>query len=354
MPPRIPEGTDHETGTERENRVTHADVIDWLMDSDPSIRWQVMRDLLDRSEAEWSAERAKIETDGWGARLLALQDEDGRWAGGAHFPAEFDWPGPETFQGPGQPWLGEGQPWTSTSHVLALLRVCGIDPHSERILRSVDLIGANCRWEHEGQPYWAGEVEPCINGALVANGTYLGVDMSPVVDRLVAEILPDGGWNCEAEDGSVRSSFNTTINVLEGLLGYEQATGGTAESVAARRSGEAYLLERHLFKRLTTGEPADERFLRLTHPSRWFYDVLRGLDYFRAASAVTGEAPDPRLGESVAYLRSRRRDDGRWDLDWTPEGRTWFDLDDGPGEPSRWITLKALRVLRWADSNRAS
>lgn len=330
-----------------------ASVIDWLLGSDPAIRWQTMRDLLDRPQVEWSAERAMIESEGWGAGLLDVQDEDGQWAAGAHFPAGFEWPGPEAFRGPGQPWLGEGQPWISTSHVLALLREFGINPESDRMQRSVELIGANCRWEHEGQPYWEGEVEPCINGALVANGTYFGVDMSPVVDRLVGEVLPDGGWNCEAEHGSVRSSFNTTINVLEGLLGFEQATGGTARSRAARRSGEEYLLQRRLYKRLSTDEPADDRFMQLTHPNRWFYDVLRALDYFRAASIVTRDDPDPRLTEAIGYVRSRRRDDGRWDLDWTPEGRTWFDLDDGPGEPSRWITLKALRVLRWADPVRA-
>lgn len=327
------------------------EVVDWLLDSDPSIRWQVMRDLLSRPESEWIAERAKVETEGWGARLLAVEDEDGQWAGGAHFPAHFDWPGPETFQGPGKPWLGEGQPWTSTSHVLALLREFGVDPESDRLRRSIALIAANCRWEYDRLPYWGGEVEPCINGALVANGTHFGVDMAPVVDRLVGEVLPDGGWNCEAEDGSIRSSFNTTINVLEGLLGFEFATGGTPASLAARRSAEEYLLERRLFKRSSTGETADERFLRLTHPSRWFYDVLRALDYFRASGLLTGAHPDPRIDEAAEYVRSRRREDGRWGLDWNPEGRSWFDLDDGPGLPSRWITLKALRVLRWVDSN---
>jgi hypothetical protein len=325
------------------------DVVDWLLDSDPSIRWQVMRDVLHRPECDWAVERTRVETEGWGSRLLALEDEDGQWAGGAHFPADFDWPGLETFQGPGQPWLGEGQPWTSTSHVLALLREFGIDPESDRMRRSIALIGANCRWEYDDLPYWGGEVEPCINGVLVANGSYFGVGMAPVVGRLVGEVLPDGGWNCEAESGSVRSSFNTTINVLEGLLGFEQATGGTPESRRVRRSGEEYLLRRHLFKRLSTGKPADQRFLRFTHPNRWFYDVLRGLDYFRTVSIFTGSAPDPRLAESIAYLRSRRRKDGIWDLDWNPEGRAWFDVDDGPGKPSRWITLRALRVLRWWD-----
>jgi len=325
-------------------------VTDWLLDSDPAIRWQVMRDLLHRPEAEWAAERAKVESEGWGARLFGLEDEDGQWAGGAHFPGDFDWPGPETFQGPGQPWLGEGQPWTSTSHVLALLREFGIDPRSERMQRSVALIGENCRWEYDDLPYWGGEVEPCINGALVANGSYFGVDMKPVVERLVGEVLPDGAWNCQAENGSTRSSFHTTINVLEGLLGFELRTGGTAGSRQARRSGEEYLLERHMFKRLSTGEPAEERFLRFAHPNRWMYDVLRGLDYFRSAGILTGDHPDPRLAEAIEHLRSRRRPDGRWDLDWSPAGRTWFDIDEGQGRPSRWVTLRALRVLDWWDS----
>ena len=327
-------------------------VVEWLLDSDPSIRWQVMRDLLDTPKAEWRVERAKVETDGWGARLLALEDDDGQWAGGAHFPSDFQWPGPETFQGPGKPWLGEGQPWTSTSHVLALLREFGLDPGSERVRRAIDLIGANSRWDYDNRPYWEGEVEPCINGALAANGSYFGVDMRPVVDRLVGESLEDGGWNCEAEAGSVRSSFNTTINVLEGLLEFEHNTGGTPQSSEARRSGEEFLLERHLFKRLGTGEPADPRFLLLTHPSRWFYDVLRGLDYFRAAGTSNDKTPDERLAESITYIRSRRLQDGRWSLDWNPEGRTWFEIDDPVEMPSKWITLRAMRVLNWWDGPR--
>lgn len=325
-------------------------VVDWLLDADPAIRWQVLRDLLEEPERVWSAERAKVATEGWGARLLAVQDDDGLWAGGAHFPRDFAWPGPETFQGPGKPWLGEGQPWTSTSHVLSQLRELGLDPGSPAARRTVELVGVHGRWEYDDLPYWGGEVEPCINGTLVANGSYLGVDMTPVVERLVGEALADGGWNCEAERGSVRSSFHTTIAVLEGLLEHEVAGRGTEASRAARRGGEAYLLERHLFRRRSTGEPADPQFLRFVHPDRYFYSVLRGLEHFRRASLATGAAPDPRLAEAVAHVRARRRDDGRWDLDWTPAGRTWFAVDDGPGRPSRWITLKALRVLAWWDA----
>lgn len=314
-------------------------VIDWLLDpqaSDPAIRWQVMRDLLDAPEDQWRVERAKVETHGWGARLLSHQDDDGQWDGGAHFPADFVWGGDEP-----------GQPWTSTSHALAQLREFGLDPASDRVTRMVALIGANCRWEYDDLPYWGGEVEPCINGALVANGAYFGVDMGPVVDRLLGERLEDGGWNCEAENGSVRSSFDTTINVLEGLLQHERSTGGSDAVREARRSGEEYLLRRGLYRRLSTGEPADERYLRLTHPNRWQYDLLRGLDHFRASGELNGGAPDERLEEAVEVVRSRRRDDGTWPLDRTPTGRRWFDVDDGEGEPSRWITLRAMRVLRW-------
>lgn len=316
-------------------------VIDWLLDperSDPSIRWQVLRDLLGASKSEWTAERARVETHGWGARLLALEDEDGQWAGGAHFPADYVWGGDEP-----------GQPWTSTSHSLSQLREFGLDPSSNRVLQMVELIGANCRWEHDGQPYWEGEVEPCINGAAVANGTYFGVDMTPVVERLIGERLEDGGWNCEAENGSTRSSFDTTINVLEGLLEYERVSGGTPESREARLAGEEYLLQRALFRRLSTGEPVDERYLFFLHPNRWHYDVLRALDYFRSSSLLTGAAPDPRMGEAIDHVRARQMENGCWPLDWNPTGRTWFDVDDGEGEASRWITLRAMRVLDWWD-----
>jgi hypothetical protein len=312
-------------------------VIDWLLDSDPSIRWQAMRDLLGAPEPEWRAERAKVEAKGWGARLLSCQDEDGQWAGGAFFPRDFDV----------REWREVGQPWTATAFSLSQLREFGLDPSSDRARRTVQLIGANSRWDEGGQPYWEGEVEECINGRTVADGAYFGVDVSSIVGRLVGERLDDGGWNCERLNGSVRSSFATTINVLEGLLEYERATGGTPESREARESGQEFLLERGLFRRLSTGEPADEQFLRFTYPNRWRYDVLRALDYFRSAAALTGAAPNPRLREAAGHVRSRRLEDGTWLLDWRPAGRVWFEMDPGAGEPSRWVTLRAMRVLSW-------
>jgi hypothetical protein len=311
--------------------------IAWLLASDPSVRWQTMRDLLDAPEAAWSAERARVETEGWGARLLACQDADGQWDGGAFLPSGFD----------PQEWRDVGQPWTATCWALTQLREFGLDPASDRARSTVALVGANARWDEGGQPFWEGEVEECINGRTVADGAYFGVDVVPIVDRLLGERLADGGWNCERANGSVRSSFASTINVLEGLLEFERATGGTNGTREARAAGEAYLLERRLYRRLATGEPADERFLSLLHPSRWRYDVLRALDYFRAASLHDGTAPDPRLDEAIAHVRARRSPEGRWLLDWRLPGRAWFDVDDGPGKPSPWLTLRALRVLRW-------
>jgi hypothetical protein len=308
-------------------------VLDWLLDSDPAIRWQVLRDLVHAPAEVIAAERARVATEGWGARLLALEDEDGQWAGGACFPANFRWPEGE-----------KGQPWTSTLPTLQLLCDFGIDPRDARVRRSVALVKAHCHWEHAGQPFFLGEVEPCINGRTVTLGTYFGLDMGGLVERLLGEQLDDGGWNCEAENGSVRSSFATTINVLEGLLAHEHATGGCSpESIAARHRGEEYLLERKLFRRKSTGEVVDPAWLEFSFPVRWHYDVLRALDYFRAA----GDAPDPRIAESIVVLRSKRQPDGTWLLENTHPGAIHFALEEGDGRPSRWNTLRALRVLDW-------
>ena len=309
------------------------DVIEWLLEGDPAIRWQVLRDLAGASPDDVEAERARVEHEGWGARLLALEDADGLWAGGACFPAGYAGDEP-------------GQPWTATMHTLQTLQLLGLDPASASARRAVTLVAENGRWEHAGQRYFDGEVEPCINGRTIESGAYFGVDVSPLVDRVVGERLADGGWNCEVENGSVRSSFDTTIDVLDGLLAFERATGGSPAVREARHSGEEYLLRRSLFRRLSTGEVADPTYLDLAFPYYWQYDVLRALDYFRGA----GADPDPRTAEAVEHVRSRRQPDGRWLLDRVPAGRVHFDLEDGVGLPSRWNTLRALRVLAWWDA----
>ena len=307
-------------------------VVGWLLDSDPAIRWQVLRDLVHAPAEVVATERARVVTEGWGARLLASQGEDGQWAGGACFPAEG--------------WRrdgSQGQPWTSTLPTLQLLRDFGVDPCSERVRRAVALVRDHCHWEHAGQPFFSGEVEPCINGRTVGLGAYFDQDVDAVVARLLREQLEDGGWNCEAECGSVRSSFATTINVLEGLWAHERATGGSAEAIAVRRRGEEYLLDRKLFRRKSTGEVINAAWLQASFPVRWHYDVLRALEYFRSV----GELRDPRLAEAIGWLRSKQQPDGTWLLEHTYPGEIHFALEDGDGRPSRWNTLRALRVLDW-------
>lgn len=292
----------------------------WLLDADPAIRWQVMRDLTDEPAEVVAAERSKVATSGWGARLLAHQGPDGLWGGGANFPE-----------------------WTGTKPTLWLLRAMGLDPASEEARRAVDLVRANCRWEYDDLPFFDGEVEPCINGATVAIGAYFGQDVGSIVDRLLGEQLADGGWNCEAENGSTRSSFHTTICVLEGLLEHERATGPSADVTAARRRGEDYLLDRRLLRRKSTGEVIDPAWTLFSFPPQWHYDVLRGLDYLRDA----GAEPDERVAEVIELVEQRRGADGRWPVQNPHLGEVYFEMDGGEGTPSRWNTLRAMRVLRW-------
>ena len=333
-------------------------VVDWLLDGDPAIRWQTLRDLVDAPAEVVKSERARVATEGWGARLLTLQDADGLWAGGALFPsrssqslaeepARGDGNAAPAERSPGTPELRPGQPWTATAYSLVLLADLGVDPHCDRVRQAVKLVRDNCRWEHAGEPFFAGEVEPCIDGMTVVLGTYFGQEVDSVVDRLLGEQLEDGGWNCWTERGSVRSSFHTTIRVLEGLLAHEQASGGSPESSAARLRAEEYLLERKLFRRKSTGALVDRAWLQFSFPTRWHYDVLRGLEYFRA----TGARPDPRLDEAIDLLRSKPQPDGTWLLENTHPGAVHFTMDDGDGQPSRWNTLRALRVLRWVEQS---
>jgi len=307
-------------------------VITWLLDSDSSIRWQVLRDLTDASAEEVAAERALVATEGVGARLLALQGVDGSWAGAA--------------------W---NRGWDSTMHVLSLLREMGLDPASDQAHRAVGQVRDHVTWrgwdwdgtwrglDFAGTPFFVGEVEPCINGQMAASGAYFRQDVQRVIDRLLGEQLADGGWNCEAEKGSKRSSFHTTICVLEALLEYELTNGSIAEVTEARLRGQEYLLERRLIRRLTTGEIIDPAWTRFSFPNWWHYDVLRGLEYLRRA----GVAPDERLAEAIDLVESKRDDDGKWKLEHQHPGTMAVEVDQGEGLPSRWTTLRALRVLDW-------
>ena len=310
----------------------NSSVIRWLLDSDPSIRWQVMRDLTNAPANEVASERARVATEGLGARLLSLQGDDGRWGGAA--------------------W---NRGWNSTMHVLMLLRELGLDPASDQARRAVNLVRDRVTWqgcgprECDGHAFFEGELEPCINGQVGAVGAYFGQDIRGIVGRLLAEQLSDGGWNCEAPNGSTRSSFNTTICVLEALLEHERAGGSTPQMTAARLRGQEYLLERRLFRRRSTGEVIERDrkggavWTRFAFPTWWHYDVLRGLEYLRSA----GVTPDKRVAEAIDLVASKRDDDGRWPLETGYPGVMPVEIDEGQGRPSRWNTLRALRVLNW-------
>jgi len=307
-------------------------VVRWLLDGDPSIRWQVLRDLTNSSDDEVAAERAKVATSGAGARLLSMQATDGRWGGAA--------------------W---NRGWDSTMHVLTLLREMGLDPTCGEARRALGRVGESVTWkgcgppEADDNPFFVGETEPCINGQVGAAGAYFGQDVRGLVERLLTEQLTDGGWNCEAPKGSTRSSFNTTICVLEALLEHERSVGGDAAVAAARVRGENYLLERRLYRRKSTGAPIERdrkggaSWSRFAFPTWWHYDVLRALDYLRHA----GVAPDEQVADAIAMVESKRGADGAWVLDMQYAGKMPVVLDDGEGRPSRWVTLRALRVLDW-------
>lgn len=312
-----------------------ASLAEWLLDSDPALSWQVERDLLGAPEEVWRATRARVAREGLGARLLALQDPDGQWAGGAYFPADFDMRGPEAAP-------DAGQPWTATTWALNTLREWGLD--AAVLAGTAQKLDANSRWEYDDLPYWGGEVDCCINAYTLANGAWLGADVSGLTEWFPQHQLDDGGWNCEWVNGSKRSSFHSTLNTLIGLLSYETATGGAEALRTARKAGEEYLLERRLLRSLSTGGLVGPWASVFAYPFRWQYTALRALDYFRAAGRW-----DPRLAEAVEVVRAARRPDGTWLQEERYPGRVWFDVDVPPGEPSKWLTFYAARVLEWWD-----
>jgi hypothetical protein len=315
--------------------------IDWLLDSDPAIRWQAMRDLsplvcgADASPEAIAAERARVAREGLGAEILARQEYDGAWRR-ADAPA-----------------------WLTTLFTLQLLRATGVDRAEPAVEATVARLETSLRWndnggcwnlrpaETGGNRFFQGEVEPCINGSVLALGAYFGHPTESLARRLMGEQLEDGGWNCEAPK-SKRSSFHTTICVLEGLLEYERTVGAAPEVAATRRRGEEYLLERGLFRRRSTGEVANAEFLELAFPPRYHYDVLRGLDYFRSS----GARPDARMSDAVRLVESKQQADGRWLLDGAYDEALALQVGECVGEPSRWNTLRALRVVHWWEPGR--
>ena len=323
--------------------VTDPALLDFMLDTDPALRWHVERDIAGEPEAVWQATRARVATEGFGAQLLAHQGADGQWAGGSYFPSDFS---EELYE-------SEGQPWTATTWSLNALREWGLP--AEALAGTAEKLAANSRWDYNDGPYWDGEVDACINAYTLSNGVWLGADVSRLADWFPAHVLSDGGWNCEWVEGSTRSSFHSTLNSLRGILDYEIAmagpnNSGTDELRAVRRSGEEYLLERHLVRTLTTGEQPGEWVTRFAYPFRWAYSALKAVDYLRAAALHDGTAPDLRIADAIAVIRDARQPDGTWFQGHHYRGREWFPVDVPVGERSPWLTFYATRALDWWDS----
>ena len=295
--------------------------IKWLLDSDPAIRWQVMRNLTGEAPNAIAAERSRVATEGWGAKLLALQSPAGSWGG-----PKWD---------------------LITLYSLVVLKDLGLDPASKEARKMIDRVDKRLvfKWLNN-RPYLHGETEPCINGRILGIGSYFKEPNDALANQLLSEQLEDGGWNCEAPK-SRRSSFHTTICVLEGLLEYKRAGRKSAAVTKARKSAENYLLERRMFRSLRTGKVIDKCWLRFSFPMFWHYDVLRGLDYLRD----TGIKPDSRVGDAIEAVMERRHQNGRWPLNLLHPEHIPLEMETDVGGASRWNTLRALRVLRWYNNS---
>lgn len=311
-------------------------VVEWLLAGDPAIRWQALRDLAGASERIVNRERHRVAREGWGERLLSRQDPAGTWAGGRSSDGGLYSP-----------------KWTSTTYTMLLLRDLGLPASNPRARRACTLLLDEGLQADGGIAYgrWAKLTrggETCISGMVLSIlATFRSDDdrLDVVASHLLEEQMADGGWNCQRPRGATHSSMHTTISVLEGLRAYEVNRGRNTRAVAdAARRGREFLLEHRLFRSHRTGAIIKSEFLRFAFPPRWHYDVLRALDYFQAVGAPR----DPRLAEAIDIVRGRRRPDGRWALERAHKGHVYFEMERG-GAPSRWNTLRALRVLGWWD-----
>jgi hypothetical protein len=307
-------------------------VIDWLLAGDPSIRWQTLRDLAGAAPASVERERRKVAREGWGARLLALQGRDGRWAASE------------------KPDSGLYSPkWISTTYTMLLLRDFGLPPDNAGARKACALLLGRGLQKDGGINYgWWGSSETCVTGMVLSLLAYFEHDderLDVVADHLLERQMDDGGWNCQLPRGATHASVHTTISVLEGLHHYELMRKRKAREIrAAQARGRAFLLAHRMYRSHRTGEVMKPIFTRLSFPPRWHYDILRGLDHFRAVDAPR----DERLSDAIGLLRDKRHPDGRWRLENRYRGKTWFKLERIRAS-SRWNTLRALRVLKWWD-----
>jgi hypothetical protein len=305
-------------------------VIRWLLRGDSAIRWQVLRDLVGADEHTVARERSKVAREGWGARLLARQDPEGTWAGGLSSDGGLYHP-----------------KWISTTYTMLLLRDFGLPAVNRQVRKACALLLDGGLQRDGGLNYgWRGRSETCITGmvlSILACFAYDDARVDGLASYLLEQQMPDGGWNCRRDLGATHASVHTTISVLEGLRLYELYRGRNVRALrTAQHLGREFLLVHRLFRSHRTGVVINPLFSRFAYPPRWHYDILRALDYFQAVGAPR----DPRLTEAIGIVESSRRPDGRWSLTNAYRGKTYFEMER-LGAPSRWNTLRALRVLKW-------
>jgi hypothetical protein len=300
-------------------------VIHWLLQGDPAIRWQTQRDLLKADEAVVQAERRQVSSTGWGAKLLTYQEPSGLWGGGLYSPK-----------------------WISTTYTMLLLRRLGLEPSHSQAHRACRLLLDEGFYADGGINYFRSlkHSETCVTAmvlSILAYFNYQDERVTKLVEHLLGQQMADGGWNCQSYQGATHSSFHTTISVLEGLREYEKRRADPSLTDSQNRAVEFLLIHR-LFRSHRTGEVVDARMTRFSFPPRWHYDVMRVLDNFQERNIPL----DLRMADAISLLKKKRRLDGIWVLQNKHPGRVFFELEK-VGQPSRWNTLRAWRILQWYD-----
>jgi len=305
--------------------MTDNQIVNWLLRGDPSVRWQVYTDLLDSDEQTIWKERTKITTEGWGSRLLSHQDQIGTWANGIYSPK-----------------------WTSTTYTLILLRRLGLDPGNQKAQKGA-LILLNKGFYKDGGINFFKSLkysETCVTGMVLSILSYFNIRhkrLISVAEHLLKQQMEDGGWNCQRPKGAIHGSFHTTISVLEGLLEYMGKFSDYHDDILkSRNRAMEFLLNHRLFKSHRTGKITDPKMTRFSFPPRWRYDVMRSLDYFQKIHAPW----DERFSDAIHLLLKKRLPDGRWNLQAKHPGNVFFNMEK-IGEPSRWNTLRGMRILKW-------
>jgi hypothetical protein len=304
--------------------MTESEIIQWLLQGDVAIQYQTYRDLLG---VERNDIQQRIVNQGWGRQFLSSQNTSGHWGLGFYQPK-----------------------WTSTHYTLLDLKNLGISQDCKAIRHAIDLILKNQKGRDGGiNP--SGTIENsdvCINGMALNYFSYFRTaeaDLRSIVDFILSEHMEDGGFNCRSNrSGARHSSLHTTLSILEGILEYKNNNYGyrLKELLNAASESIEFMLQHRLFKSDKTGKIIRKQFLKLSWPSRWYFDILRALDYLQHA----GVEYDQRMQDAIDEIQKKKTKAGLWKLQANHPGKFHFYMEE-VGKPSRWNTLRALRVTKY-------